>query len=391
MLPLRRQQELRQRKIVWPLAGTLLLAGTLVSPIGWLHAAPAGGGGRAASTHAGNGGPSTGADVEAREEITSFQRDKNWRGLAARLKGADPEVRQLAARALQELAADEVAGAQLEQVVPALVVAMLNDSSPQVRQPARFALRSAIEKVDDQEVLIDVMHALVANLRHEDETIRAHCAHDLARVVGRIDERAALANVLAPLAVATLKAESMDADDFAGFALRNALRKIDDQHALIPAMRVLLVGLKHKNATMRAYSAHDLSENMSKIDDETALVGMMGPIMSAALQHEASRARLSAGFALRQILDRISDETALRSAVSPLARALASDDVAQRRYAAHAITLFARKIDDPNALTPLIQPLVHAHFHDSDQRVRELSARALQHAFDRPLEPRAAS
>jgi hypothetical protein len=326
------------------------------------------------------------ADDAALEKIETLRRERDWQALAVRLQDKRPDVRGRAAVALHQGLAREADQAVLEKVIPALLTASLNDSSVRVRDPARFALRSALEKVDDQQVLIEVMQALLANLRHRDDVIRAHCAHDLSGVIGRIEDPAVLAKILVPLGEATLKSESMDADDFSGFALRNALRKIDDESVLVPAMRILLAGLKHKNASMRSYCAHDLSENMGKIEDEAALVQMMGPLTASALQaDDESRARLSSGFALRQILCRIDDPTALRSAVAPLARALAAGDVAQRRYAAHAVTLFAHKLD-PAVLTPLTGPLVHAHFHDPDERVRELSARALQQAFDRSPE-----
>jgi len=325
------------------------------------------------------------SDEAALKKIEALRRQRDWQALAVRLQDKRPDVRGRAAVALHQDLPREADQAVLKKVIPALLTASLNDSSVRVRDPARFALRAALEKVDDQQVLIAVMQALLANLRHRDDVIRAHCAHDLSGVVGRIKDPAVLARILLPLAEATLKAESMDADDFAGFALRNALRKIDDESALMPAMRILLVGLKHKNASMRSFCAHDLSENMGKIENEAALVQMMGPLKASALSADESRARLSSGFALRQILSRINDPTALRSAVAPLARALAAGDVAQRRYAAHAVTLFAHKLD-PAVLTPLTGPLVHAHFHDPDERVRELSAGALKQAFDRSPE-----
>ena len=247
----------------------------------------------------------------ALENIETLRRERDWQALAVRLRDKRPEVRGRAAVALHQDLPREADRAVLVKIIPALLTASLNDSSVRVRDPARFALRSALEKVNDQQVLIEVMQALLANLRHRDDVIRAHCAHDLAGVVGRIKDPAVLAKILVPLAEATLKADSMDADDFAGFALRNALRKIDDESALVPAMRILLVGLKHKNASMRSYCAHDLSENMGKIEDQADLVQMRGPLVASALSADDSRARLSSGFALRQILGRLDDATAL--------------------------------------------------------------------------------
>jgi len=50
--------------------------------------------------------------------------------------------------------------------------------------------------------------------------------------------------------------------------------------------------------------------------------------------------------------------------------------------------LFAHKVKDKAALWPLVQPLVAAHFHDPDDRVRQSAAMGLEKTFGRPPEPK---
>jgi HEAT repeat protein len=316
----------------------------------------------------------------------------NWRGFVARLKDKSPAVRRQAAVALQQVVPDVENNAELTQLIPPLVDATLSDSDPQVRDPVRFALRHVLRKVENEVALISITQSYLAGLRHKDPQVRAHCAHGLSEIVSKIEAKPALTRMLGPLTAATLRSESMAASDFPGFALRNVLRKTTDEAAVAPVLQSSLAGLKHKDSTMRTFFAHTFHENVSKVQDKKLLTQMVVPLTAASLQVKDSRGSgLSAGdlaySALKQVLDRVDDQAALKSIVSPMAEALKAKEVKRRRYAAHAVMLFAHKVKDKAALWPLVQPLTAAHFHDPDQTVRRSAGMALERTFGRMPEP----
>jgi hypothetical protein len=251
-----------------------------------------------------------------------------------------------------------------------------------------FALRNVLERMDDPKALVAILHLLVDGLKHKDPTMRGFCIHELSGIAGKIEDGRALQSTVGPLNAATLKAESMEARDFAGFALRVVLRKTNDEKALIPVMQSSLAALNHKDPGMRAYYAHALYENVSKIEDKAVLVQMVSPLTAAALKAGDSGGRDMqapdlAYMALKQVLDKVDDQAALKSIVLPMAKALAAEEVKRRRYAAHAVMLFAHKVKDKAALWPLVQPLVAAHFHDPDQTARRSAGLALERTFGR--------
>jgi len=337
-------------------------------------------------------GKSTDAAQEAiRREIASLQQAGNWRRLVAKLKDGDPAVRRQAAFALQRVVPGVKHDAELRQFLPPLVAATLNDTSPDVRLHARFALRDVLSRVEDEAALIPVAQSFLAGLSHKDPQVRAHCAHDLSGVVSKINNEAALVRMIPALNAATLKAESMEAGDFAGFALRIVLRKTSDERALIKVVPSWLAALNHRDSSMRGYYAHALYENVSKIENAAVLAQMVRPLTAAAPTAADSRdgaleAPDLAYMALKQVLDKVDDQAALKSIVSPMAKALKADEVKPRRYAAHAVMLFAHKVKDKAALWPLVQPLVAAHFHDPDETVRRSAGMALERTFGRMAE-----
>jgi len=210
--------------------------------------------------------------------------------------------------------------------------------------------------------------------------------------VTKIEDENVLRSTIGPLNAATLKAESMEARDFAGFALRSVLRKTSDEAAIVPVVKSSLPGLKHKDSTMRTFYAHTLHENVSKVEDKTVLALAVGPLTTASLQVTDSNDRgLGAGdlaySALKQVLDKVDDQAVLKSIVFPMAEALRAEDLKRRRYAAHAVMLFAYKVKDKAALWPLVQPLVAAHFHDPDDTVRRSAGMALERTFGRMRKP----
>jgi hypothetical protein len=232
------------------------------------------------------------------------------------------------------------------------------------------------------------MNLLLGGLRHKHPTMRGFCIHELSGIASKIEDERVLRGLVGPLTSATLKAESMEARDFAGFALRIVLRKTSDERTLVPVMQSSLAGLNHKDATMRTYFAHALYENVSKIENEAVLVQMVKPLTAAALQVGDSgdgglEAPDLAYMALKQLLDKVDDQAVLKSIVLPMAEALKAKEVKRRRYAAHAVMLFAHKVKDKAALWPLVQPLVAAHFHDPDQAVRQSARLALERTFGR--------
>jgi len=323
-----------------------------------------------------------------RREIAALGQAGNWRGLVARLKDRDPAVRRQAAFALQRVVPDVKRDAELKQLLAPLIAATLDDPSAEVHLHARFALRDVLSRVEDEAALIPVAQSFLAGLSHKDPQVRAHCAHDLSGVVSKIKNEAALVRMMPALNAATLKAESMEAGDFVGFALRIVLRKTNDERALIKVVPSWLAALNHRDSSMRGYYAHALYENVSELEDATVLGQMVRPLTAAALQAEDSRdgaleAPDLAYMALKQVLDKVDDQAALKSIVSPMAEALKAGEVKRRRYAAHAVMLFAYKVKNKAALWPCVQPLVAAHFHDPDETVRRSAGLALERTFGR--------
>jgi HEAT repeat protein len=308
--------------------------------------------------------------------------------LVATLKDKHPTVRRQAAFAVQRVVSEVKRDAELKQLLPPLVAATLNDPSAEVHLHARFALRHALSKVNDEAALISVAQSFLAGLSHKDPQVRAHCAHDVSGLVGRIENEAALVRMMPDLNAATLKAESMEAPDFAGFALRVVLRKTNSERALVPLIQSWLTALNHQDSSMRAYFAHALYENVGKIEDRKVLVQTLRPLTAASLQATDSR---DGGFespdlaymALKQVLDEVDDQAALKTIISPMAEALKSDRRKRRRYAAHAVMLFGHKVEDKAALWPLVQPLVAAHFHDPDETAKRSAGLALERTFGR--------
>jgi HEAT repeat protein len=328
-----------------------------------------------------------------RREIASLQQAGNWRGLVAKLKDKHPAVRRQAAFALQRVVPEVKRDADLKQLLPPLLAATLNDPSAEVHLHARFALRDVLSRVEDEAALIPVAQSLVAGLSHRDPQVRAHCAHDVSGLVGRIENEAALVGMMPALNAATLKAESIDAPDFAGFALRVVFRKTNNEKALIPLIPSWLAALNHKDSSMRTFFAHTLYENVGKIVDRRVLVQTLRPLTAASLQVKDSRdgalkAPDLAYMALKQVLDKVDNQAALKSIVSPMAEALKSDQARRRRYAAHAVMLFGHKVEDKAALWPLVQPLVAAHFHDPDEAARRSAGLALERTFGRTPKPK---
>jgi len=309
----------------------------------------------------------------------------------AGLSYKDPKVRAHCAHDLGVVSKIKNEAALARMMGP-LTAATLRSESTDAPDFPGFSLRNVLERMDDQETLVPIMNLLVNGLKHKDPTMRGFCIHELSGIVSKIEDERVLQSTIGPLNAATLEAESMDARDFAGFALRVVLRKTSDERALIPVMQTSLAGLKHKDSSMRAYYAHALYENVSKIEDKTVLVRMVNPLTAAALEVEDSgdgglKAPNLAYMALKQVLDKVDDQTALKSIVSPMAEALKGEEVKRRRYAAHAVMLFAHKVKDKAALWPLVQPLVAAHFHDPDEAARRSAGLALERTFGRVSEP----
>jgi len=306
----------------------------------------------------------------------------------AGLSHKDPQVRAHCAHDLPGVVSKIENEAALVGMMGPLTAATLRSESMDAPTFPGFALRDMLSRIDDQKALVPIMNSLVCGLKHKDQTMRGFCIHELSGIVSKIEDERVLGSTIGPLNAATLKAESMDARDFAGFALRVVLRKTNDEGALVPVMQTSLAGLKHKDSSMRAYYAHALYENVSKIEDKTVLVQMVRPLTAAALEVDDSgdgalRAPDLAYMGLKQVLDKVDDQAALRSIVLPMAEALKAEEVKRRTYAAHAVMLFGHKVKDKAALWPLVQPLVAAHFHDPDETARRSAGLALERTFGR--------
>jgi len=304
----------------------------------------------------------------------------------AGLSHKDPQVRAHCAHDLLGVVSKIEDEATLIRMLGPLTTATLRSESMDAPTFPGFALRDILSRIDDPKALVPTMNLLVGGLQHKNRTIRGFCIHELSGIVNKIEDERLLRSTIGPLSAATLKAESMDARDFAGFALRSVLRKTSDEAAIVPIIRLSLAGLEHKESTMRTFYAHTLHENVSKVEDKTVLRQAVGPLTTASLQvtDSSQRGLGAAGLAysaLKQVLDRVDDQATLRSIVIPMAEALKAEEVKRRRYAAHAVMLFAYKVQEKAALWPLVQPLVAAHFHDPDDTVRRSAGLALERTF----------
>jgi HEAT repeat protein len=309
------------------------------------------------------------------------------------LKHSDPKVRAHYAHDLSRVVSRIKDKATLGRMAGPLTAATLESTSMDAPDFPGFAQRTVLRRIKDPKVLIPVMRSFVDGLTHKDQTIRGFCTHGLSECLRKIKDGAVLKSMIQPLNTATDKASSMKARDFAGFALRSVLRKTDDQEAIIPVIRSSIAGLKHKNKTMRLFYAHTLHENAVKVKDKALLARMVSPLTAASLRMEDSQTKgLGASglaySALKQVLDKVDDQEALTSIIAPMAKALKAKDIKSRRYAAHAVMLFAHKVKDKEALAPLLQPLVTAHANDLDKNVRESAGRALNRAFGQAPKPK---
>ena len=186
----------------------------------------------------------------------------------------------------------------------------------------------------------------------------------------------------------------MKARDFAGFALRSVLRKTKDHEAIVPVIHSSVAGLRHEDRSMRLFYAHTLHENAVKVRDKTLLASMVSPLAAASLRAEDSEEKGLgpsdlAYSALKQVLDKVDNQAALTSIVEPMAKALKADDVKSRRYAAHAVMLFAHKVKDKEAIAPLRKPLAAVQSDDPDKTARESAGRAMKRAFGNAPKPKA--
>jgi len=119
-----------------------------------------------------------------------------------------------------------------------------------------------------------------------------------------------------------------------------------------------------------------------------ALRNALSHVDSADSRTSDVRPRDSAYSALKQVLENVDDRSALRSIIEPMAEALKASQVKQRRYSAHLVMLFAHKVENQGALTPLVRPLITAHFHDADERLRQSAGLALKRTFGPSPEPK---
>ncbi|MDP6543239.1 MAG: hypothetical protein QGH60_04560 [Phycisphaerae bacterium] len=309
------------------------------------------------------------------------------------LRNSDPKVRAHYAHDLSRVVRKIEDKATLGRIVGPLTAATLESTSMDAPDFPGFAQRNVLRRIKDQKVLIPVMRSLVDGLTHKDQTIRGFCTHGLSECINRIKDEAVLKSMIQPLNTATDKASSMKARDFAGFALRSVLRRTDDQAEIIPVIHSSVAGLEHKNRTMRLFYAHTLHENAVKVKDKALLARMVSPLTAASLRAEDSEKKgLGASdlaySALKQVLDKVDDQATLTSIITPMAQALKAKHVKSRRYAAHAVMLFAHKVKDKKTLVPLRHPLVTAHSNDPDKNVRESAGRALKRAFSQPPKPK---
>jgi hypothetical protein len=302
------------------------------------------------------------------------------------LKHSDPKVRAHYAHDLSRVVSRIKDTATLARIAGPLTAATLESTSMDAPDFPGFAQRNVLRRIKDPKVLIPVMGSLIAGLTHRDQTIRGFCTHGLSECISRIKDEKALKSMIEPLNTATDKASSMKARDFAGFALRSVLRKTGDPEVIIPVIHSSLAGLEHKNKTMRIFYAHTLHENAAKVKDKALLASMVSPLTSASLRMEDSQTKgLGASglaySALKHVLDKVDDQAALTSIIAPMTRALKASDIKARRYAAHAVMLFAHKVKDKESLAPLRQPLVDMQSNDPDKIARESAGRALNRAF----------
>jgi len=308
------------------------------------------------------------------------------RSYLAGLKHGGPKVRAHCAQDVSRVVSRIEDQTTLAGLAGPLAAATLKSSSTNAPDFPGFAMRSVLRRIKDPKALTPVMQFLIGGLEHKDPTIRGFAIHALSEGVVQIKDKGVLRSMIDPLNVATGKAASTGDRDFAGLVLRSVLRKTDDEAATIPVIHSSLAGLEHKNRSMRTFYAHTLHENVRKIKDKALLTRTVRPLTTASLRAEDSKtpglgAADLAYSALKQVLDRVDDQAVLVSIVSPMAEALQAKKAKMRRYAAHAVMIFARKVKDKRALLPLVKLLVAAHSHDPDERVRQSAGMALARGF----------
>lgn len=241
-------------------------------------------------------------------------------------------------------------------------------------------MRDVMSRVEDEAALASVTQSYLAGLKHSDPKVRAHCAHDLSRVVSRIEDKATLARMAVPLTVATLESASMDAPDFPGFAQRNVLRRIKDQEVLVPVMHSLVEGLTHKDQTIRGFCIHGLSECISKIKDKKVLRSMIQPLNTATDQAGSMKARDFAGFALRSVLRKTDDQEVIIPVIRSSLAGLEHKNRTMRIFYAHTLHENAIKVKDKALLASMLSPLTAASLRMEDSQKKGLGASGLAYS-----------
>ncbi len=304
------------------------------------------------------------------------------RPLAAQLESKDVHARGYAAVMLSGVVRKIKDPGTLKSLLGPITVAATKDPDKDVREYAGRAMRH-IQNVLKEEKEPAAVATEKPVAKSDNPSATARNAIDQLKAKG--DWRAL---------VAKLNDQNPDVRQRARFALRDLLRDTNDESTLIPVMQTFINGLKDKDSTMRAYCAHGLHENVGKIDNQVVLARMLKPLADATAtlqvtdaKSEGAEAGELAYFALRQTLEKVEDQTALKSIISPMTEALKAKEIKRRRYAAHTVMLFGHRVKDSSSLAPLMQPLVAAHFHDSDERVRVSAGMALKTTFGQVPNP----
>ncbi|MDP6047171.1 MAG: hypothetical protein QGH94_00915 [Phycisphaerae bacterium] len=224
--------------------------------------------------------------------------------------------RQYSAVALSVTVAKIKDQAFLVDVVGPLVTATTCDPDAGVREYAGRALMRALEKTDDQWELQSAAEALVNTLDSELSLLkqRQYAAVTVASIAGKISDEAFLARKIESLVMAATCDPDTGVRQYAGRAFQRVLEKVDDEAALAPALGPLADALGHKETKTRRYAAWALATVVPRIKDAATLEELIGPLSQAASNSQHKHIGQYCGRALKSIRTRLKPKPPAKTA-----------------------------------------------------------------------------
>lgn len=225
---------------------------------------------------------------------------------------------------------------------------------------------------------------LVRMLEHPDGRVRSRAAVALSGIVPEHEDSETLAPHVPRLLEATLRDPYATVREYAGRALRHALRHVQRPALLMAAVAPLIdqVQAGEVDDKRRLFAAVELSSLIPRIENEGLLTESIPRLLTATLDDPYDRVREYAGRALRSALQRSQDAEVLHAATVALAATLTHADENRRRYAAVTLSGLVQRIERLETLQT-VASRVRDGSQSEDGTVKEYAGRATRHIDQR--------